>query len=163
MKEYWYIPVSINPFQVEYLVPTEDKIEWAVRRIQNNRQRPLGVRANHFQEWLVEARKEEEEAAKVMEGAEAAIGVPGVGRGGGGEGDVDREGDYALGEGGGPGEGVFWGGADGGRSYVTSGGPDPQGERGIPQNRSRGGGVEGSGGNSKLPAHSLHHLPQLPL
>ena len=31
------IPVSVDPFQVEELVPTEDKIEWAVKRLQNHR------------------------------------------------------------------------------------------------------------------------------
>ena len=31
------ILVSIDPFPVEVLVPTEDEIEWAVKRIQNHR------------------------------------------------------------------------------------------------------------------------------
>ena len=37
-------------------------------------------------------------------------------------------------------------------------------ERGrlIPQNRSRGGVMEGGGGDSQLPLHRLHNLPQLP-
>ena len=51
----------------------------------------------------------------------------GGGRDGGEKGYGDREGDDALGEGGGPGEDVFWGGVDGGISYVTGGGNDPQG------------------------------------
>ena len=65
-------------------------------------------------------------------------------------------------EGGGPSEGGFKGGADGRRSHVAGGGADPQGENGIPWYRPREGGVEGSGGYSKLLAHSLHHIPRLP-
>ena len=42
---------------------------------------------------------------------------------------------------------------------MAKGGPDPQEERGIPQYRPRGGGVEGGGGDYKSLARSLHHLP----
>ena len=45
---------------------------------------------------------------------------------------------------------------------VESGCVDTEGETGIPGNRAIGGDVEGFGGNFKLLAHSLHHLPQLP-
>ena len=30
------IPISVEPFQVDYLVPTEEYIEWAVRRLRSN-------------------------------------------------------------------------------------------------------------------------------
>ena len=40
--------------------------------------------------------------------------------------------------------------------------PDTQVERGLMRYRSRVGGVEGSDGDSKSTAHSLHHLPRLP-
>ena len=76
--------------------------------------------------------------------------------------DGDQEGAEKMGEGGGPGEGGFKGGADGRRSHMTGGGTDPQGENGILWYRPREGGVEGSVGDSKSPAHSLHNLPRLP-
>ena len=37
-----------------------------------------------------------------------------------------------------------------------------RGEEGLLGHRPRGGDVESSGGDSKLPFHSLHHLPRLP-
>ena len=43
------ILVSINPFQMEDLVPTEGEIEWVVRRLQNNCSRVLsGIREEHL-------------------------------------------------------------------------------------------------------------------
>ena len=45
---------------------------------------------------------------------------------------------------------------------MSGGSPDSQGEEGLPGHRPCGGDMEGSGGNSKLPSHSLHHLPRLP-
>ena len=52
------IPVSVEPFQVYDLVPTEDDIEWAVKRLRNHCYRGTsGMRAEHIKEWLVEARK----------------------------------------------------------------------------------------------------------
>ena len=53
-------------------VPTEDKIEWAVKRLRNNRyEGPSVIQADHFNRWLATARKakkdkettEKEEAA----------------------------------------------------------------------------------------------------
>ena len=39
------IPISTEPFQVDYSVPTEDKIEWLVPRLRSNRSGgPSGVR-----------------------------------------------------------------------------------------------------------------------
>ena len=43
---------------------------------------------------------------------------------------------------------------------MAGGSPHPQGESGLPGHRPRGGDVEGSGGDSKLPFHILHHLPR---
>ena len=45
---------------------------------------------------------------------------------------------------------------------MTGGDYDPQGEKGLPLHWSRGGDVEGIGGDFKLPAHILHHLPRIP-
>ena len=44
-----------------------------------------------------------------------------------------QEGYDTLVEGGHPGEGGFWGGVDGVRSYVESGSPNPQGKRRLQQ------------------------------
>ena len=51
-------PVSLYPFPVDDLVPTEDKIEWAAKRLQNHRSGgPSGMRAEHLKGWLTEVRK----------------------------------------------------------------------------------------------------------
>ena len=71
-----------------------------------------------------------------------------VGRDVGGEGDRDQEGGEKLAEGGGPGEGSFRGGEADRRSHVAGGGPDPQGERGLPRYRPCRGDVEISGDGS---------------
>ena len=53
-------PVSIEPFPVYDSLPTEDNIEWVVKRLQNNRSGgPSGMRAEHLKVWLAEARKKE--------------------------------------------------------------------------------------------------------
>ena len=60
------IPVSIETLPVGDLVHTEDKIEWAVNRLQKHRSEgPSGMRAEHLKGWLAEAQKEEAAAAKV--------------------------------------------------------------------------------------------------
>ena len=38
-------------------------------------------------------------------------------------------------------------------------GPNPKRGRRITRHRSRGGGLEGSGSDSKFPLHRLHHIP----
>ena len=59
------ITVSIEPFPVEDLVPTEDEIEWVVKRLQNHRSRgPSGMWVEHLKGWLAEARKEMAEVEK---------------------------------------------------------------------------------------------------
>ena len=35
------IPISVEPFLVDDSIPTEDEIEWAVKRLQNHRFRGL--------------------------------------------------------------------------------------------------------------------------
>ena len=71
------IPVSVETFQVKELVPTEEKIEWAVKRFRNNRSGPpSGMRAKHLTGWLAEARKEETEAEEAKS-AEEIIGLGG--------------------------------------------------------------------------------------
>ena len=53
------IPVYVELFQVEDLVPTEDDIEWAVRRLRKHRSRgTLGMRSEHLKGWMSESRKE---------------------------------------------------------------------------------------------------------
>ena len=67
-----------------------------------------------------------------------------------------------MGEGDDPGKGGFGRAAGGRRSHVAGGDTDLQWENGILRYRPPGVGVEGSGGDSKSPAHSLHRLPILP-
>ena len=60
------IPIYVEPFPVDNLVPTEDEIQWAVKRLRNHRSRgPPGMRAEHLKRWLAAARKaaKEETAA----------------------------------------------------------------------------------------------------
>ena len=57
------IPISMQPFLVENLLPTKDEIEWAVTRLCNHRSRGmLGMRAEHLMRWMAAARKEEKDA-----------------------------------------------------------------------------------------------------
>ena len=52
------IPISVEPLTVDDLVPTEDGIEWEVKRLRNHRSRGTsGMRANYLKRWLAEARK----------------------------------------------------------------------------------------------------------
>ena len=54
------IPISVEPFLVDDSVSTEDKIEWAVTRLQNHCSRGGSVmRDEHLKGWLAEARKKE--------------------------------------------------------------------------------------------------------
>ena len=51
------IPITIEPFAVEDGVPEEGEIEWAVKRLQNNRAGgPLRMRAEDLKGWLAAAR-----------------------------------------------------------------------------------------------------------
>ena len=52
------IPISVEPFLVDNSVPTEDKIEWAVRRLRSHCSGgPLGMQAQHLKGWLAASRK----------------------------------------------------------------------------------------------------------
>ena len=52
------IPVEVHPFQVDESVPEENKIEWAVKQLQNNRSGgPSRMRAEHVKRWLAAAQK----------------------------------------------------------------------------------------------------------
>ena len=52
------IPVDIEPFAVEDGVPEEGEVEWAVKRLQNNRAGgPLRMRAEDLKGWLAAARR----------------------------------------------------------------------------------------------------------
>ena len=47
------IPVSVEPFPVEYLVSMEDEIEWAVKQLHNHfYEGPLGIQAKQINGWL---------------------------------------------------------------------------------------------------------------
>ena len=51
-------PISVEPLPVNDSVPTEEKIEWAAKRLHNHRFRgPSGMQAEYLKSWLVEARK----------------------------------------------------------------------------------------------------------
>ena len=77
------IPISVEPFPVENLVPTEDEIEWVVKCLRNHRPGgPSGMQAEHLKRCLTAARKAEtEETAageETMEGNNRGGGTYGV-------------------------------------------------------------------------------------
>ena len=54
------IPVFVEPFPVEDLVPTEEEINCEVKQLRNNRSGgPSGMMAEHVKGWRAEARKKE--------------------------------------------------------------------------------------------------------
>ena len=56
------IPVTIEPFAVENSIPEEEEIEWAVKRLRNNRAGgPSRMRAEDLKGWLAAARRGEKE------------------------------------------------------------------------------------------------------
>ena len=56
------IPVSIEPFLVNYSVPTEENINWAVTQLCNCRSGGASrMRAEHLKGWLAAVRKKERE------------------------------------------------------------------------------------------------------
>ena len=69
-------PISVEPFLVDDSVPTEDKIEWAVKLLHNHRPgRPSGMRAKQLKGWLALAwKKEKEEAVAGEENTEGNMG-----------------------------------------------------------------------------------------
>ena len=60
------IPIFVDPFPLDESVPTEDDIEWEVRRLRDKySRRPSIIRAEHLQQWLREAQNSEEDTAGV--------------------------------------------------------------------------------------------------
>ena len=54
------IPIYVQLFPVDYLVPMEDKIEWVVTQLRNHRSRGRsGMRVKHLKRWLATAWKSE--------------------------------------------------------------------------------------------------------
>ena len=62
------IPISVEPFPVENLVPTEDKIEGAVKRLRNHSSGGTsGMWDEHLKGWLSASRKKEKEEEEAGE------------------------------------------------------------------------------------------------
>ena len=78
------IPISVEPFPVEESVPTEDVIEWAVKRLQNHHSRgTYGMRAKHLKGWITAARnKKKEETADKQDKPTEERNMPGPDRAG---------------------------------------------------------------------------------
>ena len=54
------IPVSVDPFPVDYLIPTEEEIEGGVTRLRNHHSRgPSGMLSEHLKGWLAAASNKE--------------------------------------------------------------------------------------------------------
>ena len=67
------IPVSVPPYPIDNSVPTEEAVEWEVRRLWGHRSGgPYQMRAEHLREWLREHRSEEAAKVKANE-AEAKV------------------------------------------------------------------------------------------
>ena len=59
------IPIFVEPFPVDDSLPTEDKIEWAVKCLRNHRSGgPSGMQDKHLKRWLAAARKKAKEEEK---------------------------------------------------------------------------------------------------
>ena len=146
------IPVTIEPFAVEDGVPEEEKIEWAVKRLQNNRAGgPSRMQAEDLKGWILAARRGEKERGEGEGSRDERRG---------GKPEERQCGSSELGAGGRACTNGISGGGVGGGIYMAGGSPYPQGEKGLPGHRPCGGDVEGSGGDSKLLFHILHHLPR---
>ena len=62
------IPIYVDPFPVDASVPTDDKIEWAVKRLQNHRSGgPSGMQSEHLKGWLATSRKKDNKEAATGE------------------------------------------------------------------------------------------------
>ena len=62
------IPISVEPFPVDDSVPTEDKIDWTVKQLQNHCSGgTAGIQAEHLKGWLTAARTKEKEEAEAGE------------------------------------------------------------------------------------------------
>ena len=66
-------PVSVQPLPVDYSFPTEEKIEWAFKRLRNNRSGgPSGMRTEHLKQWPTKAQKDANDR-KMAAGKEEAL------------------------------------------------------------------------------------------
>ena len=76
------IPISVEPFPVDDSVPTEDKIEWAVKQLQNQHSGgPSGMRAEYLKGWLAAASKKDKEEAAAgggYDGEQQGWGIYGI-------------------------------------------------------------------------------------
>ena len=67
------VPISVQPFLVDDSVPTEDEIEWVVKRLRKNRSGgPSGMRAEHFKRWIATTRTAEKDREMAAIKEEAA-------------------------------------------------------------------------------------------
>ena len=116
------IPISVDPLLVDDSVPTEDNIEWAVRRLMDNHSGgPSGMRVEHLQQWLWEARKVEEATSAVTGVITEAV-METV---------KEAETYIETGEVGGADAGGLLRGPYGGGIHLLGGGTNPQEGRGI--------------------------------
>ena len=70
------IPVTIEPFEVEESVPEEGEIEWAVKRLRNNRSGGmLRMREEHIKGWLAAVRRLEKGETVAAAGEKRATGT----------------------------------------------------------------------------------------
>ena len=72
------ITISVEPFPVDYSVPTEDNIEWTVKRLQNHRSGGTSrMRVEHMKGWLAaDKNKDKEEAAAEQENPKEGRTIP---------------------------------------------------------------------------------------
>ena len=132
------------PVEVDDLVPTEDEIEDAVKKLRRNRSGgPSGMRSEHLKGWLAASNRGKqaaEKGEKKTEGEEVGVKIgkncgtspDGVSRGG-----------------------------DGGRGHLADRGINPKGEKVVQGHWASGVDVEGCGGDLTSPAHNHHHLTRL--
>ena len=71
------IPVTVRQVKVDDLVPTEDKIEEAVKKLRRNRSGGLsGMRSENLKGWLKASKREKRAAEKEEEKTEGEEGEP---------------------------------------------------------------------------------------
>ena len=62
------IPIFVDPFLLDDLVPMEDDIKWAVWRLRDNRSRgPSRMRTEQLQQWIWKPQMANEAVASVTE------------------------------------------------------------------------------------------------
>ena len=111
-------PIPVDPLPVDYSVPIEENIEWAVRRLRDNCSgSPSIIRVEHLQQWLWEVRKSEEDTVAVT-GATKEADTETV---------KEAETEMDTGEGGGADAGGLIRGLDVGGVHLAEGDTTPQG------------------------------------